>query len=324
MLSSLPITKVVSRFRQRIFRTLPEDTLPHVITHQRVYIVPTRRGFAFLLTTFLMLIASVNYSLSLGYALCFILTGLFAACLLHTYRNLAGISVEKIDHDNTFAGVDAKFTISLANTLRETRHGIRVGAKNSSKLRVQVAPIDTTDVLLTIPTQKRGSINLGRVTLQSDWPLGLWTCWSYIHAPIKSLVFPKPEADPPPIPSSTMDNVGSRAMPDLEGEVSGLRIYRPGDSIGSIAWKNAAKGMGLQVRTFDSSHCPTRAILSLENTRLNQIERQLSRLCAWVLEAKSEKSEITLQIPGVTMVSSRGESHYNQALESLALYGTEQ
>lgn len=324
MFSNSPIKQVVDRFRQRIFRTRPEDTLPHVITHQRVYIVPTKRGFAFLLALLLMLVASVNYSLSLGYGLCFVLTGLFAATLLHTYRNLAGIRVENIKQINAFAGADAQFLISLSSTLKETRHGIRLSAKEGSRLMLPIGPKNKTDALITMPTHKRGSIQLGRVTLQSDWPLGLWTCWSYIHAPIKSLVFPKPETDPPPMPSSTIEGGGSRSTAGLDGEVSDLRQYRPGDSIGSIAWKSVAKGMGMQVRTFDSSHSPTNAILSLEKTGHSQIEKQLSRLCAWVLEAQSSKSEFALHLPGATLESNRGENHYRSALKILALYGIAQ
>jgi uncharacterized protein (DUF58 family) len=321
MFSISPIKRVSGRFWQRIFRTRPEDTLPHLVTHQRVYIVPTKRGFAFLLALLLMLIASVNYSLSLGYALCFILAGLFAATLLHTYRNLAGIRVEQIQQFNTFAGDDSKFLISLTNTLKETRHGIRLSTKGGSRFMTYIDPKYTSDVLLTKPTKARGVIQLGRVTLQSDWPLGLWTCWSYVHAPIKSLVYPKPETEAPPMPTATVEDGGTRLAPGIEGDVSGLRQYRPGDSKGSIAWKSVAKGLSLQVRTFDSSHSPTNAILSLEKTGHSQIEEQLSRLCSWVLEADSKKGEFALQLPGETLASNRGEIHFRRALKILALYG---
>jgi uncharacterized protein (DUF58 family) len=321
MFSNSPIKQVAGQFWQRIFRARPEDTLPHVVTHQRVYIVPTKRGFAFLLALLLMLIASVNYSLSLGYALCFILTGLFAATLFHTYRNLAGIRVAKIEQFDTFAGGEATFSISLTNSLKEARHGIRLSTKEGSQIMIPVKPKDTTDAHLKVPAPKRGLIQLGRVTLQSDWPLGLWTCWSYVHAPIKSWVFPTPETDAPPMPSAMIEECGSSSTPSVEGDVSGLRQYRPGDSIGSIAWKSVAKGMGMQVRTYDSSHCPTNAILNLENTGHSQLEKQLSRLCAWVLEAESGTREFALQLPGDTLISNRGEIHSRSALKILALYG---
>ena len=321
MFSNSPIRKVAANFWQRIFRTRAEDTLPHIVTHQRVYIVPTRRGFAFLLALLLMLVASVNYALSLGYALCFVLTGLFAATLLHTYRNLAGIHIEQIRQFDTFAGSDATFSISVTNTLNETRHGIRINTKNSGHNMTHIEPKDTTDTLLKIPAKQRGVLQLGRVTLQSDWPLGLWTCWSYVHAPITTLVYPMPETEAPPIPISTKEDGGNNSRPGTEGDVSDLRAYRPGDSVGAIAWKNAAKGMGMHVRTFDSSHIPTHSILSLVNTGHHQMEDQLSRLCAWVLEAETKKTEFALQLPGDSIASNRGELHCRSALNKLALYG---
>lgn len=323
MFSNSSIKQLASQFWQRIFRTRAEDTLPHLVTHQRVYIVPTKRGFAFLLALLLMLIASVNYALSLGYALCFVLTGLFAATLLHTYRNLAGIRVEKIKQFDTFAGSNITFIVCLTNSLKVSRHGIRLSTKKGGQLMTRIEPNDTTDALLIIPTHHRGEFHLGRVTLQTDWPLGLWTCWTYVHTPIKATVFPTPETDAPAMPSTTIEEGGSRPTPGSQGDVSGLRQYRPGDSIGSIAWKSAAKGMGLQVRTFDSTQAPTNAILSLDSTGHTQVEEQLSRLCAWVLEAEIKKVEFELKLPGETLASNRGENHYQSALKILALYGLE-
>lgn len=321
MFANSPIKKAAQRFWQRIFQTRAEDTLPHIVTHQRVYIVPTKRGLAFVVALLLMLIASVNYGLSLGYALCFILTGLFAATLLHTYRNMAGISIEKIVQSNTFAGTNACFSISLANTLKDTRHGIQLSTKQGSQVMTHVHSNVTIDRVLTVPTHERGVIHLGRVTLQSDWPLGLWTCWSYVHAPVKSLVFPKPESNPPPMPPATLKEGSGRATVGIEGEVSDLKPYRAGDSKGSIAWKSAAKGMGMYVRTFESHHAPSDTVLSLENTGHYQIEEQLSRLCAWVLDAKSAKIEFALRLPGETLDADGGEIHCNNALKVLALYG---
>jgi len=321
MFTNSPIKQAAERIWQRLFRTRAEDSLPHVVKHQRIYIVPTKRGLAFLLALLLMLIASVNYSLSLGYALSFILTGLFVATLLHTYRNLAGIHVENIQASHTFAGNDAVFTISVKNTLKETRHGIRLCTKAGSQIMTHIESKDTSDVLMSKPTLSRGMIELGRVTLQSDWPLGLWTCWTYVHAPINSLIYPKPETEAPPLPFALLEEDGSRSAAGTEGEVSGLRQYRPGDSIGSVSWKSVAKGIGMQVRTFDSNRSSTNAILNLDQTGHKQIEEQLSRLCSWVIEAHSKQGDFALQLPGETLATSRGEIHYQRAMEILALYG---
>src|SRR6185312_2666054 len=51
-------------------------------------ILPTRRGYAVIATLILMLLTSLNYALSLGLGVTFLLGGLVAAALLHAHRNL--------------------------------------------------------------------------------------------------------------------------------------------------------------------------------------------------------------------------------------------
>ncbi len=244
------------RIWQRVFRTRAEDSLPHTVTHQRIYIVPSKRGAAFLLTLLLMLIASINYALSLGYALSFLLTGLFAASLLHTYRNVAGLCVTSIKSDNTFALEDARFDISLLNHQARTRHGIRLSAQKGDYTRVRVEANDKACATLAIKTQARGVCKLGRLTLQSDWPLGLWTCWSYLHVHSQCLVYPQPEQDAPPLPTDVGSQEGARSATSLQGDVAGLRDYQPGDSIAPLPGK-------AQPEAWDCSHAPSIARVPL-------------------------------------------------------------
>ena len=49
------------------------DTL--VLTQRNIYILPTHAGFMFAVTLVVMLLASINYQLNLGYVLTFLLAG---------------------------------------------------------------------------------------------------------------------------------------------------------------------------------------------------------------------------------------------------------
>ncbi|MGQ7845534.1 DUF58 domain-containing protein [Granulosicoccus sp. 3-233] len=308
------------RIRQRLFRVRPEDRLPHLVSHQRVYIVPTGRGWAFLLALLLMLVASVNYALSLGYALCFLLTGLFAATLLHTYRNLAGLQVSRISGGECFAGESLPFDITLTNNRSQVRHGLRLATTEACVSGIRLEPARDTRMVLPLPTTRRGVLPLGRLTLQSDWPLGLWTCWSYLHVQTQGLVFPRPETNPPALPLSAGDDGDTNPRPGLQGDVSGLRHYQPGDSIGSIAWKSAARGQGLLVRSFDSDEGLGKTALSLHSTGLHALEQQLSRLCAWVLLAESRQTPYALQLSTRQLPAAQGSEQRVRALQALALH----
>jgi len=308
---------------QRVFRTRADDCLPHKVSHQRIYIVPSKRGAAFLLTLLLMLIASINYSLSLGYALSFVLTGLFAATLLHTYRNLAGLNVLSIKSENTFAPEDASFSISVHNNQARIRHGINLSVPTGAYTRIRVDANANAEATLSIKTQTRGVCKLGRLTLQSDWPLGLWTSWSYLHVPEQCLVFPHPEPDAPPLPVESGSQGTARSVVSLQGDVAGLRDYQPGDSIGTIAWKSAARGLGLQSRTFDSEGALAHTVLSLHRTGMSDLEAQLSRLCAWVLDAEAMGQDYSLNLSGYTLDKGRGAEHRTRALSALAIHSTD-
>ncbi|MFK7993164.1 MAG: DUF58 domain-containing protein [Granulosicoccus sp.] len=305
---------------QRLFRSRAEDTLPHTVAHQRVYILPSKRGCAFLIALLLMLVASINYSLSLGYALCFLLTGLFCATLLHTYRNLAGLSVSTINSHDAFAGENVIFNVRLRNSLARTRHGIRVTAGNGVA-RVRIPPNGHVDANIAIKTTSRGICLLGRLTLQSDWPLGLWTCWSYLHVASKALVYPEPELAAPPLPMVSGHDEGMPTNSPTAGDVSGLRDYQPGDSIGSIAWKSAARGLGLKSRTFDDEPSHAATILDLRQATNSGLEAQLSRLCAWVLQAEQTQTEYAFELPEFSLGKSHGKEQKAQALRALALFG---
>ena len=54
-------------YRQRLFRHAPADRDPVTLRHRRIYILPTKRGIAFLATLAMTLLTSLNYSLSLGF-----------------------------------------------------------------------------------------------------------------------------------------------------------------------------------------------------------------------------------------------------------------
>src|SRR5947207_10897068 len=105
----------IARWRQRLWRLDAADRGPIVLRHRRIYILPTRRGLALLGTLAIMLLTSMNYSLSLGHALTFLVAGLVAAALLQTYRNLAGIAASPLAAGEGFAAGGFQFTLSLAN-----------------------------------------------------------------------------------------------------------------------------------------------------------------------------------------------------------------
>jgi len=61
------------RFANWLYGFTPPERGTVVLVHRRVYIVPAQLGWFFVLTLLILLIGSINYTLSLGFGLTFLL-----------------------------------------------------------------------------------------------------------------------------------------------------------------------------------------------------------------------------------------------------------
>src|SRR5215471_773095 len=147
MSSSAGAASWPARWRQRIWRRAPGDKGTVVLRHRRIYVLPTRRGLALIATLATMLVASMNYALSLGFALTFLIAGLVAAALLHTYRNLNGIAISAMGVGEAFAGTELSFTLSLGSP-SGLRQGVVVATAGECSVSVDLAAGSTQLVQL--------------------------------------------------------------------------------------------------------------------------------------------------------------------------------
>ena len=77
-------------FTTWLFRLHGPERGEVVLVQRRIFILPTGAGITFAVVLLLMLTGSINYALSLGFILAFLLAGLAIVAMLHTFRNLAG------------------------------------------------------------------------------------------------------------------------------------------------------------------------------------------------------------------------------------------
>ena len=89
------------------------DHLPVTLEKRRVYILPGKTGFVFAFMLFAMLLASMNYGNSMGFALTFLLVSLGLVAMHHCHGNLTGTVVQTIGAEPVFAGEVAIFTKSV-------------------------------------------------------------------------------------------------------------------------------------------------------------------------------------------------------------------
>jgi uncharacterized protein (DUF58 family) len=313
----------VARARQRAFRGAPSDHEPVVLRHSRIYILPARRGWALLATVATMLVASLNYSLTLGIGVAFLLAGLLAAALLHTFRNMAGIEVTPLSASETFAGGHVVFTLALHGGAIP-RSAITLAAADARVIGdVPAGAALTLNLEALAPV--RGRQPLGRVTLSSDYPMGLWRGWAYVHFPLSGIVYPAVEIGAPPLPSgqSGRDALAPGRRSE-DADLAGLREFQRGDPPQRVAWKAVARGAGWFTKEFDGvgGGGPVELDWNALPTALGN-EARLSRLTAWVMAAERTARPFALTLPGTNLPGSQGREHRRSALSALALFPRE-
>lgn len=307
---------------RRLFNRIPAESGPITLDHQRVFILPTRHGLLFGVVLLLMLVGSINYNLSLGFVLTFLLGSMGLVSTLHTYRNLVQLVVRGGKAPAVFAGQAAQFDLHLENHAANERFSIGV-RKDALPLFVDIPPGQTVCATLTLPASNRGRFRLGRFSIFTRFPLGFFHAWTVIDLGLECIIYPRPDAGALPTPGGVPET-GGKPAPDLMGsdDFHGLRDYRPGDSLRHVAWKAMAQDRGMLTKQFSGQAQPL-AWLDWNELAGLDTEARLSRLCRSVLDAEAAGLRYGLRLPGTTIAPGSGEAHRRSCLEALALYGIE-
>jgi len=310
------------------------------LSQRRIFILPTKAGLGFGLMLAVLFIGAVNYNLSLGLALTFLLAACAVIDMHLTFRNLAYLHLASGRAHPVFAGEEARFELHLFNRRDYDRYAIWLGfaaprrdapqgfakqsAEQPAEQSADLAAQSSCSVTLAAQTDKRGWLAAPRIRLHSRFPLGLLRAWSYWQPDAKVLVYPRPEEQAPPLP------LAEQAQPDGHGQAgqedfSGVRAYQPGDSMKRLAWRQMAR-LGNESGVLISKHFEGGAVsrLQLDLSAMPagmDLEAKLSRMTRWVLDAEAQRLPYAFRLGEFSLEAACGAAHRDACLRALALYG---
>jgi uncharacterized protein (DUF58 family) len=318
------IVSLRARVRHWWLQRLPlTDTW--TLNQRNIYIVPTKAGLVFAMTLVLMLLASINYQLNLGYALVFLLAGAGLVSMHLTHGTLRGLTLHLRPTPAVFAGHAALLEVVLTNPGAE-RYGVALhfedrSAHGTSWVCVDVPEQGMSHARLAFVPQARGRFAVPAMTAETGFPFGLFRAWTVWRPAGHVLAWPRPEEPPPPLPPTTSRPDDHRPQqPHRDGaELDGVRPWRRGDSLRQVAWKKVARSGELVSR--DTAGAGTLELtLDWQAARGHDPELRLSRLAAWVLAADRAGHAYALQLPGRDLPVGQGDVQRRAALDALALW----
>lgn len=290
------------------------------LTQRNVYIMPTRAGLMLGATLLVLLVAAINYQLNLGYLLTFLLAGSALVGMHVGHGTLRGLTLNLTAPEAIHLGNKAVFRVHLHNARRRPRFGIGLAVLGARQWAwTDVAGLASATVQLAFMPERRGRHRLPTLTAETRFPLGTFRVWTLWRPAAQVLVYPAPEVPAPPLPEGQAHEGSAHASSiSVQGEPDGLRAYRRGDALKTIVWKKAAKTGELVSR--DSQTLQQQTLwLDQQRTGLGQPEAQLSRLCAWVLQAEQLGLIYGLRLKTQDIAPASGPAHQQRCLQALAL-----
>jgi uncharacterized protein (DUF58 family) len=306
------------RFRlSRFFSGEKVTDQPVTLNHRRIFILPTHRGLNFAILTALLLLIAFVYNNNLVYLLTFLLASIFFITILHSYKSLAGLVLQKGQSKSVFAGEAAGFELHINNPVDVKRHFLQIKLEKTESLTIK--PQSKACVTLYSLTKKRGWHTAGTVTISSTYPLGLFRAWSPIRFNLKALVYPKPSPQERPFPETHSAQALQGFSRKGADDFYGLKEYQPGDSIKHIHWKAFAKGQGLFSKQYGGENS-AQIWLDYDNAPEHNTEERLSQLCRWVIDAERARIHYGFSLPGLKLSPDNGIGHTRKCMEALALF----
>ena len=296
-----------------------------LLTQRNVYILPTRVGLMLALTLGVLLIASINYQLNLGYLFTFLLAGCAAAGVWVGHGTLRGLGLKLLPPQPVFAGQPAFLDVRLSSARTAPRHAIGLAVMGAGREDARWAWADVpargeAALQTSFCPARRGLHAAPLLVVQTLFPLGAFRIWTVWKPAAQVLAWPAPEVNAPPLPvGEARAGAGQAASRErAPGEFDGVRPWQHGDTLRQVVWKKFAKSGELVSR--DAQHLQRQQLwLDFARTGAPDAESRLSRLAAWVLAADARQLEYGLRLPGLEIEPDSGAAHKLRCLRALAL-----
>lgn len=295
------------------------------VGRRELYILPTRVGWYFALILIALFAIAVKFDNQGAFMMLFIFASIGMVNMLYTHNNTIGLSLSAKPPRSIFAGESVSFPVSIHNQSNKKRHAVWLICEGSQHL-LDLDANSEKQIELNLPSVKRGYLNCPPICLTSQYPLGLFFCWTKQFKPAKRcLVYPQP-LELVELPMSDV-NVSQKQLQSKISkgaeDYSGMKPYQAGDRLRDVHWPSYAKTQKLvtithQEQTSDTLNLSWFALPQGMNT-----EDKLSQLCAWVVMAEQNQLRYQLEMPNHTISYDNGRRHFHKCLRVLALWEIE-
>lgn len=273
-----------------------------------------------------VLIGGAYYQSSLAFGVAVALMVFDFVAMFMTVRNLKKLSIITHEPAPVFAGETAHLPVRLIATSRREHYAVRleygIGKKNPPVKVADVSSGRAKDLEVVIRADKRGEYPVDSIRVASSYPFGISEARIEWITGLKLLVYPTPEQDGPRL-LEALATSGQKNHEQMGWEdVDGVRPYRDGDRLSQMSWRHTAQTMhhGRPEVIVKNLAAGATATVMFRDDMLRgvDLERSLSRMARWALEAEAGEMAYGVDALGIAIAPGSGDSHKRLVLASLA------
>lgn len=295
----------------------------------RIFILPTRHGFAFLGLVIVMILVGSATANNLIYALAFVLFGVYMLAMVATQRNLKRLRIELLECEDSFVGESAKIRLAFLNQSARSRFLIQSQPRKfAARQGAVVNEIPSRSrVVVEVPVQidRRGVYSVPSLQLGTLYPMGLFWAWSNLSLDGSIYIYPRRLGERELIPDWFGEGAGERQGRWAETQHEDFREhtkYQQGESHHHVDWKAFARHGELLTKRYETTS-PQHFFLDWNQVSSLGVEAGLSQMSMWINELREGENSFELQLPSLKIGKGRGWLHGQECLRALARYKAE-
>lgn len=320
-----PFNSLIERWLNKRIPAAPVFSLHH----KNIFIFPSKFGFLYLFLCLLMFLLGTNYQNNLMLLLCYFLLAVFLVNLINSYSNFARLSVKIGKVSDTYTNENAQLLLwfEAAPSHSLSVHGVvNIGFRKSSRQQQFDFDNPANPVALSLKCTERGMHAIPRMTLSSNYPLGLIKCWTHLAFSPPIYVIPAPIFSPLDLLSDNPINNAGDAVSEnkidasTQDDFSHLKNYQVGEPLRHVAWKQLAKGRGMLSKQFSGTQQHTIWLVLPHSSNTKQLEESLAKLSFQITALSQKERTFGLKLHHQVIEPNTGDEHRQSCLRALALF----
>ena len=294
-----------------------------IIGRRELYILPTRHGWYYAMILLALFGIAMKFNNQAAFMMLFILMAVGLVAMLYTHNNVINLRLNSHPAKSIFAGETAHFPVTIKNPSNQARSAVWLLSGGFQQL-AQLSGGQQQNIDVKLPSLNRGYLVCEPINLTSQFPIGIFFCWSkrYVSAE-RCLVYPHP-LDLIPFNQDAMSQGKQEQKNNVKlgnEDYAGMKNYQPGDRLRDIHWPSLAKTNKLVSIQYENQANSSQNISWFSLPSGLSTEDKLSQLCFWLLDAEQTGLRYQLEMPNHTLEFDTGSAHLHACLRVLALWG---